>query len=341
MSSGPSAFAAALLDQGRRRMRIEEARALWRLADPIGASAEDAHSRFRQALDVLDASGLIALPTSLAAWDRSVHPALPRSLVVATVPTGGVSAPVTAWVPKLGFAASERNPATLGALRAINDWLKRGRGLARPTVPVTERSLEIFGDEKRLDALRSGDALFGGRLHLADLACARLPPFLTWHPGPPGRSVVLVVENAAAFASFRRFNEEARSWAAVVWGQGNAFRHNHAGLGDIYAATGADRALYFGDLDPKGVEILAGVMRERYGDVLPHRALYTALARQRMTRREPTATLARDRSVADLHALLPQLAELVTALWRDGMVLPQEGYGLQALIDDPAPAAGL
>jgi hypothetical protein len=32
------------------------------------------------------------------------------------------------------------------------------------------------------------------------------------------------------------------------------------------------------------------------------------------------------------------LADAVLALWREGMVLPQEGYGIQRLIDDPTPA---
>ena len=339
MTPGHSAFVEALARGDRRRLRLEELRALWRTADPIAASAENAHARFRQTLDYLQAAGVITLPTSRAAWDHSVMPPVPCSVAVAVVPhRGRTSSPITAWVPELSFAASERHPATLEALHAINSWLKRSRGRTLPTVPVSERSLEIFGDEKRLDLLREGEVLFGGRLSLSDLACERVPPFLVWHPGRSGATTVLVVENAAAFASFRRFNELAGLWRAVVYGAGNAFRRNHAGLADIFATTGAEQAVYFGDLDPKGVEILAAVMRERRGDLLPHRGLYTALVNGRMVRRESGVRPIADRSAADLRACLPELADGVLALWREGIVLPQEGYGIQCLIDDPTPA---
>ena len=339
MTAGQSILAEELARRGLRRMRLEDVRSMWRVADPIGAAAEDAHARFRQTLESLEAAGVISLPVSAAAWDRSVTPALPRSVAVVIASPVKRSEQATAWVPELSFAASERNPATLDALRTINAWLKRNRGRALPVVPVPERSLEIFGNEKRLDSLRDGETLFSGRLRLSDLACGRLPPFLIWHPGQSSRRTVLIVENAAAFASFRRLNEQAGLWCAVVWGQGNAFRSNHAGLADVFAATDAEHAVYFGDLDPKGVEILAAVMRERTSDLRPHRGLYAALATRRLVRPEPGAKLMAGRCSADLRACLPELADSTLALWSEGMVLPQEGYGLQALLEDPAPAS--
>lgn len=340
MTGGEAALAQALASQDRRRLRLEDVRALWRHADPIAAAAEDAHARFRQALAVLEASGVIVLPASPSAWDRSVAPPLPRSITMAAPAAAVVrpARPVTAWVPELGFAAGERHPAVLESLHALNAWFKRNRDRTLPVVPVTERSLEIFGDEKRLDALRQGETLFGGRLGLADLACRRLPPLLVWHPGHSGCPVALVVENAAAFDSFRWFNERAGLWCAVVWGAGNAFRHSHAGLDAVFAATGGERAVYFGDLDPKGVEILAAVVRERPDDLAPHRGLYNALAAARVVRREPTAVHAAASRFAELKNLLPEVAEAVAVLWRDGLVLPQEGCGTQALVDNPAPA---
>ncbi len=339
MSYGETALAEALARQGRCRLRLEQLRALWRRADPIAAAAEDAHVRFRQELARLEQAGVIVLPSSPQAWDRSVSPALPRSVSVAAGPRSKRASPIpTAWVPELNFAAAERHPATLDALRAINAWLKISRGRSLPVVPVPERSLEIFGDEKRLDGLRDGDALFDGRLTLAVLACRQLPPLLVWHPGQSTSGTVLVVENAAAFDSFRRFNDTAQLWHAVVWGSGNAFRRHHAALSDVFAATGARRALYFGDLDPKGIEILAGVMRERPDDLRPHRGLYAALTSRRLVRRDHSARLAIGDRRGPLHAVLPEIADAVAALWSDGMVLPQEGFGSEALLDDPAAA---
>ncbi|MCW2241762.1 Wadjet anti-phage system protein JetD domain-containing protein [Azospirillum canadense] len=337
-----SALADALLRDGRRRWRVEAVRALWRRHEPIAAAAEDAPARFRADLAALEAAGVLALPTSPSAWDLGVVPPLP---VTVTVTAAGpavpaVRGPAVAWVPELAaFAAAERHPATLAALRAVNDWLKRQRGRAVPEVPVTERSLEIFGDEKRLDSFRNGDALFGGRLPLATLACRRLPPLLVWHPGPArAEARILVVENAAAFDSFRRFNEQAGLWRAVVWGAGNAFRRTHVGLDALFAATGTKHAVYFGDLDPKGVEILAAVARERLGDLTPHRGLYTALVAARRTRREEAAASATGTRAADLSAFLPELADTVLDLWAQGFVLPQEGFGTCALTENPDPA---
>ncbi len=338
MSLAVAALAEALAHGERRRLRLQEIRSLWRAADPLSASAEDAHERFRSALDALVKSGVIVLPASPSAWDRSITPSLPRTIVVAGRPAPSLLAPVTAWVPTLSFAASERHPATLRALHAINDWLKRNRDRELPIVPVAERSLEIFGDEKRLDDLCAQDGLFGGRLRLADLACERLSPILAWHPGRSGSDCVLVVENAAAFASFRRFNELSGRWAAVVWGAGNAFRHHHRGLADIFAASGAVRAAYFGDLDPGGIEILAAVIRDRGSDLVPHRGLYAALVARQRVRRAPEAAVQADRAESALRTCLPELVDSLLSLWRQGLVLPQEGYGYQALIEDPEPA---
>lgn len=338
MSPAHAALAEVLANGERRRLRLQEVRSLWRAADPLSASAEDAHEKFRLALDALVKSGVIDLPTSPAAWDRSITPSLPRTIVVAGA-TRAAPAPVTAWVPMLSFAASERHPATLRALHAINDWLKHNRGRELPTVPVAERSLEIFGDEKRLDDLCAEDSLFAGRLRLADLACERLSPILAWHPGRSDSDTVLVVENAAAFASFRRFNELSGLWAAVVWGAGNAFCRHHSGLLDIFAGSGAVRAAYFGDLDPGGLAILSAVIRARGSDLVPHRGLYAALVTRRRVRRAPEAAAQSDRAEATLRACLPELADTVLSLWREGLVLPQEGYGYQALMEDPEPAA--
>lgn len=339
MTAGQSAFVQALLRRNRRRLRLDELRSLWRQADPIAAGAEDAHARFRNTLRALESAGVIALPVSMSAWDRSVSPALPRSVAVTAARSKERPAlPATAWVPELAFAGSERHPATLEALQAINRWLKRNRAQFLPVVPIPERSLEIFGDEKRLDGLRNGEKLFGGRLCLADLSCRRVPPLLMWHPGRSVAPVILIVENAAAFESFRHFNEQAGAWRAVVWGAGNAFRRNHAGLAEVFTATGARDALYFGDLDPKGVEILAAVLRDRPGDLRPHRGLYAALTARGMVRRDPGLTNIPDSFGDDLRNLLPEVAATVLDLWRKGLVLPQEGYGTQALLTDPQSA---
>ena len=72
-------------------------------------------------------------------------------------------------------------------LQAVNAYLLSVRGREPVPAPTRERSLQIFGDEKRLDDLRKGDlALFEGRVTLADLHCYTVAPPLP-HETPPKR----------------------------------------------------------------------------------------------------------------------------------------------------------
>src|SRR5438309_51326 len=81
------------------------------------------------------------------------------------------------------------------------------------------RSLEIFGDEKRLDQLMRGSALFGnGRLTPETLRCIIVSEPLPWTRGPNPDGPILVIENAATWHSYCRWNAERKHFSAVVYG---------------------------------------------------------------------------------------------------------------------------
>jgi hypothetical protein len=83
--------------------------------------------------------------------------------------------PGYSWHPLLKFAATERNRLRLQAARRVNEWLKTDPDLTL-IVPIKERSLEIFGDEKRLDELRGGTTrLFGSSSSRTMTPGLRLP----------------------------------------------------------------------------------------------------------------------------------------------------------------------
>ena len=70
----------------------------------------------------------------------------------------------------------------------VNDFLLRRRGLL-PLVPAKERSLEIFGDEKRLQRMCQSGMLMG-KLPLSVLGCFRfraasVPPGCGARPARP------------------------------------------------------------------------------------------------------------------------------------------------------------
>ena len=62
----------------------------------------------------------------------------------------------------------------------VNDFLLRRRGLL-PLVPAKERSLEIFGDEKRLQRMCQSGMLMG-KLPLSVLGCFQVSAPLPYRP---------------------------------------------------------------------------------------------------------------------------------------------------------------
>src|SRR5262249_226893 len=141
-------------------------------------------------------------------------------------------------------------------LLRIQQFFARG-GRELPLVPIKERSLDIFGDEKRLDQLARGSALFGeGRLTAESLRCFVVPEPLPWTAGPDRTKPLLVIENAATWHSYCRWNSDRKLFSAVVYGCGNRFVDGAPSLKEIFAALGGPRrVLYFGDLDPQGLLI--------------------------------------------------------------------------------------
>ena len=153
------------------------------------------------------------------------------------------------WRPELAWAATaELTRAQLATLQQLNGWFRD----ARPTrdVPMRERSLEIFGDEKALDKLVTS-VLFGpGRLSLTQLRAYRSRP-----PLPAVRvgdgPVLLVMENSDTFETLvRLLEDDSGDVGHVAWGAGAAFEASVASVGRL---PGITRVLYFGDIDADGL----------------------------------------------------------------------------------------
>jgi hypothetical protein len=163
------------------------------------------------------------------------------------------------WEPELAFCANSPPQIPFDELAALNAFLKND-GRDRPVVPIKERSLEIFGDEKRLDTLAGSTVLFAkDRLSLEILRCRIVPEPLAWLRGAQAGGPVLVLENAAAFDTFRRWDKEiCPAFSAIIYGHGNTvrFRDGVLFLREIFAEIGGGRPVfYFGDLDPAGLRI--------------------------------------------------------------------------------------
>ncbi len=173
------------------------------------------------------------------------------------------------WEARLAFLRETRLNIPFSELRRVNDFLTGDPG-GRDIVPIKERSLEIFGDEKRLDALLPSALFRPERLRLErDLRCETIGEPLPWKRGPAGSAArpLIVVENAATWHSYCRWNGERGLFSAVVYGCGNRFVDGARYLADLFAELGGPRrVLYFGDLDPRGLEI----PQEASSKIQPH-----------------------------------------------------------------------
>ena len=162
------------------------------------------------------------------------------------------------WEPHLAFLRDSRLSLSFSELLQVNDFLRHG-GSERVMVPIKERSLQIFGDEKRLDLLHSSALFRVGRLDLEKhLRCEVIGVPLAWKRGPSSASdqPLIVIENAATWHSYCRWNAERCLFSAVVYGDGNRFADGTRYLCDIFNEIGGPRqVLYFGDLDPQGLVI--------------------------------------------------------------------------------------
>ncbi len=238
------------------------------------------------------------------------------------------------WEPELSFCVRARLAVTFDEVHRIDVFLKGG-GRSRLLVPIKERSLDIFGDEKRLDELYRGSALFDeNRLNLACLRCFVVPEPLAWVRGSDSAKPIIVLENVATWDSYRRWNEKHSLFGAVVYGGGDRFREGVLYLATVFAELGGHREVfYFGDLDGAGLRIprCASDRAVAAGlpPVQPHWWSYRELLRL-----SPVAPAESDENTDDVDrdcAWLRDLAEPASTIIRAGQRLAQEHIGWEFL----------
>jgi hypothetical protein len=159
------------------------------------------------------------------------------------------------WEPEMGFMREARVLVNSDDLLKLNSFFQN-RAANRLTIPIKERSLQIFGDEKRLDYLLDSSLFREGRLSLELLVCQIVGQPFGWKRGPVDTGKILVVENAATWHSYTHWNLDKQLFSSVVYGCGNCFLENIRHLADILAEfSSPQRVFYFGDLDRQGLRI--------------------------------------------------------------------------------------
>ncbi|TAK84096.1 MAG: hypothetical protein EPO20_15530 [Betaproteobacteria bacterium] len=322
-----------LRETRNKRIPLEALRRCFRNAHPELSDSPECDRLLLEALQGLAAGGQVSLPAE-GSWERFGNPRMPKwiSLVVAPV-SSVVDWRAVPWVPEMGFWV-ELQPRQLDAARAINDFLLRRRGKLVP-VPLNERSLEIFGDEKRLAAMATGESLFGGKLSLAAIGAFHVATPLPYRAAPASGKPLLIVENHHSYWSFGEWNLRNRQFAAVVYGSGNEFAKSGIALDQVLSETGANVAEYLGDLDPAGLAIPAGFSAKRRGlglsEVRPAERFYSWLLEQGVRQRR-IERYAGGPDTAGIAWLPERLRVPARELFEAGFRIPQESLGYEILL---------
>jgi len=342
------AAAAAL---GRRRVDRDVLRgALWE-AEPHLATSPSKRERLRAVIDELAAGEHLTLPRERRLYDRTAQPPLPAYVTLTAPAPPRPARPDAArhpWPRELRWAAGLSPPASredVAVLEAVARFLADG-GARRPVVPVQERSLALFGDEKRLDGLRAGRLFVAGRLTLELLRCAPAPPPFVYSR-LSDRPTMLVLENSAAYATFRQLLEGGELFGVVAYGAGKHFIGSVAYAEELPVRP--SRVLYFGDLDVEGLTIPATASLRAAGlrpvplpaplpAVEPAVALYELLLAREP---RPMAGRARTQPGPELEWLPEPLRARAGAVLASGRRIPQEAVGYEVLSADEGWRKGL
>lgn len=308
----------------------------------------DQRKRLHVLLQMLATEGALTFPSGAKHYERSTEPSMPRWIALVSqqreLTRAAFDAATFPWVPELRFAAEIRSPQQLEVLRRVHEFLATG-GAQRCHVPIKERSVELFGDEKKLDELRGGVLLRTGRLTLELLRCFQVSPPLVWEAGPNHEPrPVIIIENHCTYHSFTRWNTECGAWAAVCYGSGDCFESSAPSLVGVIQKVQWDGSLhYFGDLDPKGLVIPLRACKALLGINLPE--LQPAIAAyELLIERAGIVSLPRSGILT-----LPEegskwlgsgLASRVRTWFEKGIRLPQELVGFE-LLGKLWPAEGL
>jgi len=304
-----------------------------------------ARSRLRDVLDELHTAGRITLPAarSRTGWDTRVLPSIPSWVTrIDASPPPRPARPPQVWPSALEAAARIASRSDeYELLERVAAWM---RDNPEPDlVPIQERSLELFDDEKALDAYLKTRLFTSAALTLDLLACFIPPvPFVSQHLSGTGPTRLLVVENLATYTSFLKALQERadpRPDLHLAWGGGNSFTQSVLSIPTLSPAP--TRVYYFGDLDLAGIQIAVNAAAQaeaaRLPRLLPAEPCYRFLLDEPGHSRRPDGT--NRHATPDYHALCSWLPAALRSkamnLLRERQRVPQERLGIQALRQKP------
>lgn len=294
-------------------------------------SGVDAREELRKVLEQLRDAGAVTLPSERGrGWDRNSSVVLPLWVTLAesekpanhrewqTFPWH----PALAWVVELGSLTADQE----AFLKRLQEELVNG-GL-RERAPFKYRSLQLTGDEKRLDSLLNTQLFGPDRLSLELLNCDGLGLPLTYERvGSEPRMIIF--ENAGSFLVARRVLAKASRapYGLIAYGGGTQVLRCVDYLREIEGLVGVD---YVGDLDAKGIDIGVGfadrVASSSAVPVAPATAVHMAMidAARELGRPGGWPTVSGHRTAALRRWISDQCASDVEQIISSGCRIPEE-----------------
>jgi hypothetical protein len=243
----------------RRRVTLETLERCFVELVPQLAMRVSRRAELLSLLEEMRDAGLLRFPRDLRCYDRVSTPPLPRWIEFprrTAGPTATERAAAVAWHPALEFMQQLRG-VTEDELRLA---LAVQRYLARPQdgwMTVRERSLRLLGDEKQLEGLVRGRLFGDERLGLEILRCIPVAMPFVYRDHEHG-SDALIIENKDTYFSANEAVGEGSPIRWVIFGAGNVIT---SAVHSLALLTPKPRAVwYFGDIDKRGLNILAAVM---------------------------------------------------------------------------------
>ena len=336
-------LAATVVGHRVRRVPLKVLRAAFAQHDPTGAASSDARVRLWAAIEELVTDGRVVLPKQRKSYEAHVAPALPTWVERPAAPRAArPTIPLRVWRPELAAAAGlATTPAEFDILARVDAFLRNG-GSSRPFVPHRERSLEVFGNEKRLDALMRTRLFTKGLLALDLLRCFQAPlPLTAQYVGHPDQNPqLLIVENHATYASVLAAARERIAEGAVGFGVGyGAGNQLSTAVGGAAQLDPQPAAIwYFGDLDIEGLRIAAdaeeAAVRQGLPPIRPALPLYQALL-SRGVRQSGKKALDEATAWTATAWLDESLRSAAAAVLSAGTRIAQETVGYETLVRCP------
>lgn len=285
------------------------------------------------ALEKLAERGAIQLPVRHGKqWDRTSEIVLPTAVsLINTVAddSGRMQWRQFPWHPQLQWVLQLRTLAAdqISFLMRVNEGLVEG-WFAQPEC-FKYRSLQLTGDEKRLETLRKGTLFGHGRLTLEMLGCEleALPLATELLSSQP---TMLVFENAAPFMLARTLvaGSVHPQIGRLAYGAGKQVLKavNYFSM----IAPPITEILYVGDLDAEGVKIAADLQRLSKTVVVKQaHVFHNAMLKSAAELGSPNGWLVKDEqplNLAEAHMsfVASDIRPFVAALIETGRRIPEE-----------------